>query len=170
MEVLYSTGIRNDELCHLKLEDINYEDGLVKISHPKGGIGFQRVIPIGRIACEHVKKYLQEARPKFLGGQVDSSYVFLNNFGTRLKRNVLTKYMLTYRLKTNIRNKITAHSFRVTCATGMLKNNAGLRYIQEQLGHRSLMSTQIYTRVYPKDLKRVHSKTHPREKIYKETP
>lgn len=170
MEVLYSSGMRNDELCHLKIEDVNFEDGLVRISHAKGGVGFQRIVPVGRIACEFIKKYLTYARHKLLKNNPDEQCLFLNNFGTKLKRNVLTKYIAQYRLKTNIRNKITAHSFRVTCATGMLKNSADVRYIQEQLGHRSLRSTQIYTRVFPKDLKRVHSLTHPREKAFKQRP
>lgn len=165
MEVLYSTGMRNNELCHLKVGDVNLEEGLVKITHAKGGIGFQRVVPIGKIACRFVERYLKESRPILLSTQPEENdYLFLNNFGARLTKNVLTIYMLHYRNKTNIRNKISAHSFRVTCATAMLKNGADVRYIQEQLGHRSLRSTQIYTRVFPKDLKKVHSQTHPREK------
>jgi len=167
MEVLYSTGIRNSELCYLKIEDINFEDGFIKITHPKGGIGYQRVVPIGKVACHFVRKYIEESRPQFLKEKEDNLYLFLNNFGGKMRKGVLIKYMKTYRFKANIRNKISAHSFRVTCATSMLKNGADVRYIQEQLGHRSLRSTQIYTRVYPKDLKKIHSQTHPREKTYK---
>jgi len=169
MEVLYSTGMRNNELCHLKVSDVDLNDGLVKITHAKGGIGFQRVVPIGKTACLYVDKYLKEARPALLqmSKKADEGDLFFNNFGTRLLKNTLSKIMLEYRVKTNTRSKITAHSFRVTCATQMLKNGADVRYIQEQLGHRSLRSTQIYTRVFPKDLKKVHSMTHPREKATK---
>jgi len=167
MEVLYSTGIRNNELCHLRLDDVDIKGGLVTVTHPKGGLGYQRVIPIGKVACEHIKRYVEESRPRLLSGQEDSSYLFLNNLGRELRRTTLTAYMAMYRLKGNIKNKIGTHSFRVTCATAMLKNGADVRYIQQQLGHRSLRSTQIYTRVCPKDLKKVHQATHPREKTYK---
>ena len=167
MEVMYSTGVRINELCFLRIEDIDFDDGLVKITHAKGGVGFQRVIPIGRVACSFIQRYLKESRPKLLGSKSDSGYLFLNNFGDPLKKCVFEIYMKHYRLKLNIKSKLTPHSFRVTCATSMLKNGADVRYIQEQLGHRSLRSTQIYTRVYPKDLKRIHQMTHPREKATK---
>lgn len=174
MEVMYSTGMRIDELCHLKIEDISFEDGLVKITHAKGGIGFQRVVPIGKIALNFIQRYLKDSRPHLLSIRSDSGYLFLNNFGDRLRKGTFETYMKQYRLRLNIRTRLTPHSFRVTCATSMLRNGADVRYIQEQLGHRSLRSTQIYTRVYPKDLKKVHQKTHPREKATKintqETP
>ncbi len=164
METLFSSGIRNAELCHIKIEDINLDEGLVKITHAKGGLGFQRVVPVGKVACAFIKKYLKESREILLGTNEDDNYLFLNNFGTRLRRMTVINYISAYRSRCNIKNKITAHSFRVTCATEMLRNGADVRYIQQQLGHRSLRSTQIYTRVFPKDLKKVHSKTHPREK------
>ena len=165
MEVLYSTGVRLNELCHLRMEDINFGDELIRITMPKGGIKYQRVIPIGKIALDFIRKYLEKSRPELLKYQKDPDYLFLNNFGQQLKKQLLTKYMTHFRYKTKIQRKITTHSFRATCATDMLRNGADVRYIQEQLGHRSLLSTQIYTRVFPKDLKEVHKKTHPRKNL-----
>jgi len=167
METMYSSGMRIDELCHLKIEDIDFDDGLVKITHAKGGVGFQRVVPIGKVALDYIQKYLKSSRPKLLDIKDETGCLFLNNFGDPLRKQTFETYMKQYRLRLNIKNQITPHSFRVTCATAMLKNGADVRYIQQQLGHRSLRSTQIYTRVFPKDLKAVHSKTHPREKATK---
>lgn len=164
MEVFYSTGIRVKELAGLKPEDIDFSQGLLKVTEPKGGKSFQRIVPIGRIACEYVKKYLSKARP-VLCRVHDEQYLFVSKSGRKLRRNFLSLMMRQYRFHSGLKKQITCHSFRVSCATHMLKNKADIRYVQEQLGHRSIRSTQIYTRLVPKDLKVVHTRSHPREKI-----
>ena len=162
MEVLFSTGIRNNELCFLNIEDLNYHHEMVRINTPKGGAGFQRVIPIGSIALEVVSKYLKEGRPKIASG--DPKALFLSYSGNRLQTEGVLNIVKKYAHECGFRKNITTHSFRVTCATEMLRNRADIRYVQEQLGHKNITSTQIYTRLAPMDLKAIHKKCHPREK------
>lgn len=162
MEVFYSTGIRANELANLKIEDIDFATGLIRVTHPKGGPSYERVVPIGVIACEWIRRYISESRP--LLNTKNLSYLFLSINGNKLDANAISFIISDYRLRLGIKKKITSHSFRVTCATLMLKNKADIRYIQEQLGHRSIVSTQIYTRLIPQELKEIHSKCHPRER------
>jgi integrase/recombinase XerD len=163
MEVFYSSGLRLNELCHLKEEDLLFQEGMVRVMVPKGGPSKQRVVAIGRTACEWVRRYLDEARPVIVGKN-KPEYLFINSEGGSLQKQNLVNVMRNYRLKAGFKKQITTHSFRVTCATEMLRNRADIRYVQAQLGHESLKSTQIYARVLPTDLKKVHQRTHPRER------
>lgn len=163
-EVFYSTGMRANELSHLQPEDIDFTEGLVCVQHPKGGPEFKRVVAIGKIACEWVKKYITTARPVLLEeSKSRSPYLFLSKKGNRIAPITLNEITKQYLFKAGIRKNITSHSWRITCGTFMLKNGADIRYVQEQLGHRDIRSTQGYTRLIPKDLKRIHRKFHPRE-------
>ena len=163
IEVLYSTGIRTNELRHLKVKDVSFDEGLVRINVPKGGIRYQRIIPIGEIACRCLMKYLNEVR-----GPVDKDGESLIFPG--MKEKPLSKYAIlytvkSYRIKAGIKKNIVTHSFRVSCATEMLKGKADIKYVQQQLGHTSIQSTEKYLRLMPRDLKEVHKKTHPRERL-----
>ena len=162
LEVLYSTGIRKNELCQLNLSDIDYHEGMLRVNHPKGGTSYQRVIPIGEIALGYIKLYLNKARPSLENGHATQA-LFLSYKGSRLGKDAPLAIVKKYSFQAGIRKNITAHSFRISCATLMLRNNAGLRHVQEQLGHRRITSTQVYTRLCPLDLKTVHKKCHPRE-------
>lgn len=168
MEVLYSTGMRANELANLTLGDIDFGSGTVKIMQPKGGVSFQRVVPIGLIACEWIKRYVSESRP--LINKQNKSYLFFTTGGNQIDSSTLGQILKEYIFRVGLRKNITSHSFRVTCATHMLKNDADIRYVQEQLGHHSITSTQLYTRLIPKDLKRIHEKCHPREREAKGLP
>lgn len=154
--------MRASELCHLKEEDIDFAQGLVRINFPKGGRPQQRIVPIGRIALQCVNLYLNQARHYFLNGHPD--ILFLSKTGKQIDPDALREVIKGYTFKAGIRKNITTHSFRVTCATEMLKNKADIRYVQQQLGHKKITSTQVYTRLAPVDLKSVHQKTHPRER------
>jgi len=162
MEVFFSTGIRKNELCQLNLNDIDYHEGMLRVNHPKGGPNYQRIIPIGDIALSYVKQYIQKSRPNLENGH-DTQALFLSYKGNRLDKDTPLAIAKKYSFQAGIRKNITPHSFRVSCATSMLKNKAGLRHVQEQLGHRRITSTQIYTRLCPLDLKEVHKRCHPRE-------
>lgn len=166
-ELMYSTGARRTETSSIKLEDIDYERGLIRINHPKGGSSFKRVIPIGRMALEWIKKYIDEARIFFPKKTPHEKLLFLTHQGRPIATSAINNAMHEYAFKQGMRKKYSSHSWRVTCATDMLNNHADIRYVQEQLGHRSLESTKIYTRVCPMDLKKIHTKTHPREKEYR---
>jgi integrase/recombinase XerD len=159
VETLYSTGVRANELRHIKPEEVDFDAGLVRINAPKGGIEYQRVIPIGKRACEWIKRYIAESR---IGGL--SEYLFLSQNGRQLSRGCILSIVKTWKLKAGIRRRIVTHSFRVSCATEMLKNKADIKYVQMQLGHRRITSTEKYLRLVPKDLKAVHSKCHPMER------
>lgn len=163
MEVLYSTAIRANELAHIKATDIDFTQGLLRVEQPKGGKSYQRIVPIGRVACEYVKSYLTKVRPLLCRSR-DKGYLFVSSTGKKLERSYLSCMIRKYLFHSGLRKKITTHSFRVSCATHMLLHKADIRYVQQQLGHISIRTTQGYTRLVPKDLKSVHRRCHPREK------
>lgn len=167
LETLYSTGIRATELCFLRKDDIYFTQGLIRINHPKGGREQQRVIPIGKMALHYIILYLNKARDYLAKEATD--ILFLSMRGKQLCQSELRRIIQGYVFKARFRKNITTHSFRVTCATEMLRNKADIRYVQQQLGHKKITSTQIYTRVVPVDLKKVHSQTHPRERFKPES-
>lgn len=171
LETLYSSGVRRNELLMLKVRDVDLTAGVVRINHPKGGAGFQRVVPVGKIACEWIARYMKESRPEFLKGGKSSEWLFLNQYGGRLSGGGILRVVKTYAVKSGFRNnRIVTHSFRVTCATGMLKGKgnelkgADIKWVQQQLGHTSIQSTEKYLRLVPSELKKIHSRHHPRER------
>lgn len=160
-EVLYSTGMRKAELNNLLVADVDYEDGFIRINAGKGKK--DRVVPLGRIACHYVKTYIKCVRPLLIRDQ-GNNYLFLSLRGNRLSKNMVWQYVKTYAAKADMNKNVSPHTFRHTCATLMLRNNANIRHIQELLGHSSLDSTQVYASVSIADLKIVHSRCHPRER------
>ncbi len=161
LEALYSTGVRTNELSHVKVNDVDFRNGFLRINQPKGGIAFQRVVPIGDGALKYIDRYIKESRKKMR--IIDKDYIFLNYKGTRFSKSAIYRMFKNHCVTSGIRKNVSPHCFRIACATGMLQRKADIRYVQEQLGHRSLQSTQIYARVVPMDLKNVHRMTHPRE-------
>ncbi len=162
MEVLFSTGIRSEELCSLNLEDVDFKEEMVRVNNPKGGVKYQRVIPIGKVALGQLSAYLKEARAVLEKG--DHKALFLSYSGHRIQTDAVLNIVKKYAHQCGFRKNITTHSFRVTFATLLLKNGADIRYVQELLGHLSIKSTQIYTRLNPIDLKGIHARFHPRER------
>jgi integrase/recombinase XerD len=161
IEVLYSTGIRVTELINLTLADINFEHGLLRVEDGKGGKN--RVVPLGEIALFYVKEYLQKVRPQTSAQPI----LFLSRWQVLpLTRRIVAVICANRAAQAGVKKKVTSHTWRHTCATLMLKSGADIRYIQELLGHSSLRTTQIYTKVTVKDLKKVHASCHPREKYY----
>jgi len=161
LELFYATGMRNTELRMLKLQDVDLVRGEVRIDHGKGRRS--RIVPIGEMAALAISSYLESSRPKLVKER-DDGWLFLSVRGMRLERARASAIVVRYAKKAGIKTAITCHSLRHSCATHMLKNNAGLRYIQDLLGHQCLSTTQIYTKVELSDLKRVHAKCHPRNR------
>jgi integrase/recombinase XerD len=161
MELLFSTGMRSNEMCSLNIEDIDYHMGMVRINNPKGGKGYQRIVPVGGLAIKYIKTYMKDSRPQITQG--DAKALFLSFSGRRIQTEAVLNIIKKYAFQCGFRKNITPHSFGVTCATMMLKNGADIRYVQEQLGHKKITSTQIYTRLMPLDLKHAHRRFHPRE-------
>ena len=161
MEVLYSTGMRKQEVNNLLLQDVDYQDGIIRINSGKGQK--DRVVPIGKIASRYLENYIKAVRPSFIRNPYNQ-HLFLSQKGNKLSKNVVWTIVKRYRQKIKLKKNISPHSFRHTCATLMLRNKANIRHIQEMLGHASLDSTQVYTSVSITDLKEVHSRCHPRER------
>jgi integrase/recombinase XerD len=161
LEVLYSTGMRTGEIINLSLYDLDLQKGLIKINKGKGRK--DRIVPIGKVACKYLKKYLRKSRPR-INNNSKQLLLFLTLRGNRLYHTNFAEAVRNYAKEAGIKKHITPHSFRHTCATHMLELGADIRYIQELLGHESIQTTQIYTRVTIKDLKKVHMRFHPRER------
>jgi integrase/recombinase XerD len=161
LEVLYSSGIRKEEVNSLTLADVDYNDGFLRIIEGKGKK--DRIVPIGRIACRYLENYIKSVRPELIKDPYNN-HLFLSLRGGRLSKNMVWEMVKKYAKKARIRKNVHPHTFRHSCATLMLKNKADLRTIQKLLGHTSLTSTQVYTHLSIADLKEVHKKCHPREK------
>jgi len=161
LEVLYSSGIRKDELGKLTLNDVDYHDGFLRINEGKGKK--DRIVPIGRIACRYLENYIKSVRPELITDPYNQR-LFLTSRGKRFSKNVVWELIKKYGKKAKIRKNVHPHTFRHSCATAMLKNKADIRIIQELLGHASLTSTQVYTHLSITDLKDEHMRCHPREK------
>jgi integrase/recombinase XerD len=162
MELLYSTGIRNAELRALNVGDVDPRNNQVHVTQGKGRR--DRVLPLGEIAGSYVERYLEDARPTLTKGWEPTAALFVNHQGRRLGDCGLIYCVVGRYARAAKLAGVTPHVFRHTCATHMLKGRANIRHIQELLGHRSLTSTQRYTRLEITDLKREHRRCHPRER------
>lgn len=167
VEILYSTAIRANELCTIEIQDVDFETQQIIIRHPKGGKSCQRVVPIGACADKVLKEYVEILRPHLMNG--NSKTLFLTKTGHAMNTYSLCDLVKEYAQRAGLSNRITTHSFRVGCATEMLRNGADVRYVQTLLGHKRINTTQIYARVNIEDLKKIHRRYHPREKYYRKT-
>ena len=145
VELVYSAGLRSAEAVGLDLADVDFEQELVRV---RGKGGKERVVPLGEEAAYWVARYLREARPQLARGAVDA--VFLSARGRRLDTSTLRR-MLPH-----------PHRLRHAFATHLLEGGADLRTIQELLGHSSLSTTQVYSHVDARRLRRVYDRAHPR--------
>ena len=158
LETLYTTGMRRLELSRLKIYDLDLERGTVFIRLGKGNK--DRIIPLGERAVLWVRKYLEQARPQ-LACEPDDRTVFLSNAGEMFSLDHLSDLVRTHIETANIGKQGACHLFRHTMATLMLEGGADIRFIQAMLGHADLKTTQIYTHVAIRQLKEIHSATHP---------
>lgn len=145
LELLYSGGLRSAEAVGLDLGDVDFEREAV---HIRGKGGKERVVPLGEEAAHHVARYLREARPELARGAVDA--LFLSARGRRLDTSTVRRI---------VRHP---HRLRHAFATHLLEGGADLRTIQELLGHSSLSTTQVYSHVDSRRLRRVYDRAHPR--------
>ena len=160
LEVLYSSGLRKEEVNNLTLADVDYHDGFLRTT---GKGQKDRIVPIGKIACRYLENYIKSVRPELIKDPYNN-HLFLSVRGNRLSKNMVWELVKKYAKSAKIRKNVHPHTFRHSCATSMLKNKADLRTIQKLLGHSSLTSTQVYTHLSVTDLKDVHRRCHPREK------
>jgi integrase/recombinase XerD len=160
MEVLYATGIRLDELLHLTVHDPDLKDKTLIIRKGKGRK--QRLVPLGKNSIAFLKEYLEKIRPRYAARNPKERRLFLNSAGQPLTPASIRQAIREYRISAGIQKTVSPHTFRRTCATHLLQQGADIRYVQELLGHSRLSTTQIYTKVMPVEVKRVHEQYHPR--------
>lgn len=161
IETLYATGIRNTELRNLALYDLELPN--LRLTIRQGKNAKDRVVPLGEIAADYLKEYLETERPK-LSTNPKQQLVFISKSGKQITLANLVWIIRKYAKKAGIGSQFTPHSLRHSCATHMLRGGADLRYVQEMLGHASVETTQIYTQVEVKDLAEMHRRFHPRER------
>ncbi len=157
LELLYATGLRVSELVSLDLRDLNLEQRYVLC---KGKGGKERIVPFGHSAAEALRDYLQRARPKLL--KRDELSLFLSSRGSPYTRQGFWKMLKGYGRQADLEEKISPHVLRHSFATHLLERGADLRSVQLMLGHSQITTTQIYTHVSRKHLKKVYQKYHPR--------
>jgi len=160
LELLYTTGIRVGELVGLKLHDVNFNDGTMKVF---GKGRKERIVPIGKTALRYLESYLKAIRP-FLPGANDSRALFLNRRGLPLTHKTVQAIVPFYAEKAGIKFRVTPHTFRRSCTTELIRSNANLYHVKEILGHQSLDSLKPYTKLNIVDLKKTHALCHPRER------
>ncbi|NOX63747.1 MAG: site-specific tyrosine recombinase XerD [Chloroflexi bacterium] len=160
LELLYAAGLRVSELISLNVEDVNFEEGVVRCV---GKGDKERLLPVYQRALDYLSLYLEEGRPKFLrGNNGDQPALFLNRRGARLTRQGLWLIIKRYVEQADIQTHVTPHTLRHSFATHMLRGGAGLREVQQMLGHAHISTTQIYTHVTSEHLREVYDETHPR--------
>lgn len=160
IEMAYATGLRASELVSLRTADLNMTYGYVKV---RGKGKKERLVPVGEIALERVREYMEKGRPFFLNPAKPSDFLFLNSRGERLSRQRFWGLLKEYALKCGIdRRKISPHVIRHSFATHLLERGADIISVQKMLGHSSLTTTQIYTMINRERLKKLYEEHHPR--------
>ncbi len=159
LEVLYGTGMRNAELRALMMTDIGERTLTVRCG--KGGK--DRVVPLGKTTWDVLSDYVQQERP-WLAKREGVQNLFLTKNGRALDAPVVIKAVTSAGVAAGLKKHLHPHLLRHACATHMLKGGADIRHIQKLLGHASLQTTEIYTKVEIGDLKKVHRLYHPRER------
>ncbi|WP_093318223.1 site-specific tyrosine recombinase XerD [Thorsellia anophelis] len=161
LEVLYATGLRVTELISLTFNDINLNQGVVRVV---GKGDKERLVPLGEHAIQWVETYLNEARPAlFIDHRTANDSLFLSNRGQQMTRQTFWHRVKHYALIADIDTKLLSpHVLRHAFATHLLNYGADLRVVQMLLGHSSLSTTQIYTHIANARLQQLHKQHHPR--------
>ena len=160
LELFYSSGLRVSELCAVQLQEIDLEEGYVRVV--SGKRSKDRIVPVGSKAVKALQDYLSSAgRPNFVRPKTGGA-VFLSNRGTPLSRKTVWHWIRVYSQRAGIEKPVKPHLLRHSFATHLLSNGADLRAIQEMLGHADISSTQIYSQLINQKIKSVYNKAHPR--------
>ena len=162
IEVLYGCGLRVTELIELKISEIYWEEGFVRII---GKGNKERLVPLGKIASKHLKIYLNEIRVHQKVKDLFVDHVFINKNGSKISRVMIFKIVKKLTEKAGIQKNISPHSLRHSFATHLVQGGADLRSVQEMLGHQSITTTEIYTHLDKNYLKQAILDHHPLEKI-----
>lgn len=156
IELLYSSGLRVSELIAIKLGDIHFEAGFIKVL---GKGSKERVIPVNLRAIERIKQYMDQERPEILKKK-QSQYLFVTKRGRPMTRQRFWQMLKAIGRRANI--DLSPHTIRHCFATHLLEGGADLRSLQKMLGHSDISTTQIYTKVTTDRIKKVFKEHHPR--------
>ncbi|MDT8346827.1 MAG: site-specific tyrosine recombinase XerD [Flavobacteriaceae bacterium] len=159
IECLYGCGLRVSELTDLKISDLFFEEGVIKVT---GKGNKQRFVPINTMCVKHIEIYRTAIRNHQKIDPAHSDTLFLNNRGKGLTRAMIFHIIKQIKEQVGINKKVSPHTFRHSFATHLLENGADLRSIQAMLGHESITTTEIYTHIDRNQLKKVLEKYHPR--------
>ncbi len=158
LELLYSSGLRASELTSVRLEFLQIEERIIRVT---GKGNKTRIVPVGGRAAEALEDYLNNERPTLVRPHTGSE-VFLSRWGKKLTTRRLWQIVKERAKQAGIETNVYPHLLRHSFATHLLGNGADLRVIQELLGHADISTTQIYTHVDQKHLRDIHRKFHPR--------
>lgn len=166
LEFLYATGARISEVCGASIGDFDLEDGLVRL-YGKGAK--ERLVPMGSCARRAVDQWLRDGRPELeptrWKRRGDAEAVFLDRRGSRLSRQAAWAVVVRHGERAGLRAHLSPHVLRHSCATHMLDHGADLRIVQEMLGHASISTTQVYTKVSQERLFEQYARAHPRASV-----
>jgi integrase/recombinase XerD len=159
LETLYSCGLRVSELVSLKLSDVSFDEGYVRVI---GKGNKQRIVPLGKTAAKCIKRYLKEVRCHIAVKKDSEDIVFLNRNGRKMTRVMIFHVLQVLKEKAGLHKKISPHTFRHSFATHLVEGGADLRAVQEMLGHESITTTEIYTHLNREYLRDAILRYHPR--------
>ena len=161
IELDYATGLRVSELINIKLQDIHLDNGFVQV-YGKGNK--ERIVPVGEVAIQAVKNYIDNARPKLMKKHTD--YLFINNKdGGPISRQAFFMILKQKVKDCGINKDVSPHKLRHSFASHLLKNNVDLRLIQELLGHEDISTTERYIHIKNADMNKQYIEKHPRAKL-----
>jgi len=160
IETLYSCGLRVSELTNLKISDLFFDEGFIKVT---GKGNKQRFVPISPLTQKYINIYKNEVRPHIPIVEIHRDVLFLNRRGKQLTRAMIFTIVKQLTEKAGIHKTISPHTFRHSFATHLLENGADLRAIQLMLGHESITTTEIYTHIDKSHLTKVMNTYHPRK-------
>ncbi|WP_245620786.1 site-specific tyrosine recombinase XerD [Roseivirga seohaensis] len=159
LETLYSSGLRVTELISLKISNIHFEIGFLRIL---GKGNKERLVPIGREALKYINMYREEVRVHLDIKPGHESFLFLNRNGKQLTRQMVFIVIKDLVVKAGLQKIVSPHTFRHSFATHLIEGGADLRAVQEMLGHESITTTEIYTHLDRDYLKQIIKDYHPR--------
>jgi integrase/recombinase XerD len=161
LELFYSSGLRVSELSGLMLQQVDLQQGFLRVF---GKGSKERVVPVGDRARDALQTYLTAGRAHFVKPSRTGSELFLSERGTAISRKMIWVLVKKYAARAGITKKVKPHLLRHSFATHLLGGGADLRAIQEMLGHANIATTQVYTAVEEKRLVQQHAKFHPRNR------
>lgn len=159
IETLYSCGLRVSEVTNLKISDLYFEEGFIKVT---GKGDKERFVPIGDVTREYITSYVYNTRTNVPVQKSYTDILFLNRRGRNLTRAMIFTIVKNLATAADLQKNISPHTFRHSFATHLLENGADLRAIQQMLGHESITTTEIYMHVDKSHLREVISSFHPR--------